>query len=265
MKIAHIFRPAASPSDSESARAGRSRSPVRFSARQSEVALESAQKLADNVRLEQIEQFPTIEFFKTVPVLAHVQFGKWNEILAMDAPPAQLDYSNAIHHYARGVALARKGEVDGAVAEQAALTALKDSVQVSFMDTNDYPASVLLNIADSLLLGEIAMAGGEPAEAVSHFETAVALQDGLPYTEPPFWYYPTRQSLGKALMEGGRFAEAEAVYRKDLADYPHNGWSMYGLAAALEAQGKTAEAAEAAMMFEHAWSNADIELTSSRL
>ena len=57
---------------------------------QSEVALETAQKLADNVRLEQIEQFPTIEFFKTVPVLAHVQFGKWDEILAMDTPPDQL-------------------------------------------------------------------------------------------------------------------------------------------------------------------------------
>lgn len=231
----------------------------------SETALANAQKLADNVHLEQIKQFPTIEFFKTVPVLAHVQFGKWDEILAMETPPAELDYSNAMHHYARGVALARLGKAEDAVAEREALAGMKDSVQVNFMDTNDYPASTLLNIADQLLLGEIAMSRGIPNTAVTYFKRAVTLQDSLPYTEPPFWYYPTRQSLGEALIEAKRFDEAEAVYRKDLVDYPHNGWSMYGLILALEAQGKTDEAAETREMFHHAWANADVELTGSRL
>ena len=232
---------------------------------QSEVALEAARKVADNVRLEQIEQFPTVEFFKTIPVLAHVQFGKWDDILAMDAPPAELDFSNAIHHYARGVALARTGKADEAAGEQARLAAMKDSVQVSFLDTNDYPASTLLGIADDLLQGEIAMARGIPNTAVAHFKDAVASQDTLPYMEPPFWYYPTRQSLGEALLAAERYDEAEAVYRRDLVDYPHNGWSMHGLMSALDAQGKTEEAAEMREMFHHAWSKADVELTGSRL
>ncbi|MCA8900294.1 MAG: hypothetical protein KDA53_03505 [Hyphomonas sp.] len=232
---------------------------------QSAVALEAAQKLSDNVRIEQIREFPTIEFFKTIPMLAHVQFGRWDEILEMDSPPADLDYSNAIWHYARGVAFARQGKADLAAAEEAALAKVKDTVQIQFMDTNDYPASTLLNISDALLLGEIARARGATAEAVSRFKAAVALQDSLPYTEPPFWYYPTRQSLGEALMDEDRFADAEAVYRRDLDEYPHNGWSMAGLAMALEAQGKTEEAAHMRHHFEMAWGKADVDLNGSRL
>ncbi len=232
---------------------------------QSQLALETAQKLSDNVHIEQIKQFPTIEFFKTVPMLAHVQFGKWNEILAMDAPPADLDYSNAIWHYARGVAMARSGQPDLAATEQAELSKMKDTVQIQFMDTNDYPASHLLNIADRLLLGEMANARGEADQAIARFGEAVELQDALPYTEPPFWYYPTRQSLGEALMKAERYADAEAVYRRDLEEYPHNGWSMAGLAGALEEQGKTEEAMHLRHHFEKVWQNADVEISASRL
>lgn len=232
---------------------------------QSALALETAQKLSDNVRIEQIKEFPTIEFFKTVPMLAHVQFAKWTEILAMDAPPADLDYSNAIWHYARGVALARSGQPALAIAEQAELAKVKDTVQIQFMDTNDYPASLLLNIADKLLLGEIANAKGDSEGSVALFEEAVSLQDSLPYTEPPFWYYPTRQSLGEALMKAGRYADAEAVYRTDLEQYPHNGWSMAGLATALELQGESEEAMHLRHHFEKVWENADIDITASRL
>lgn len=232
---------------------------------QSDVALQSAQKVADNVRIEMIEQFPTVEFFKTIPMLANVQFGKWEEILALEAPPETLDYSNGIWHYARGVAFARTGRLSDAAGERVALDGLKDSVQIDFLDTNDYPATTLLNIADNLLQGEIALESGKNAEAVAYFEAAVAGQDSLPYTEPPFWYYPTRQSLGEALLASGKYEAAEAVYRKDLVDYPHNGWSMFGLMQALDAQGKTEESAKVKEMFDIVWRKADVELTGSRL
>ena len=232
---------------------------------QSKMAIEAGRKVAANVRLEQIEQFPTVEFFKTIPLLTLTQFARWPDILAEPAPPENLDYSNAIWHYARGIALANTGDRAGAQAERAKLAAVKDSVQIRFLDNADYPASVLLNIADDLLQGEMALQSDEPDLAVGHFERAVEKQDALPYMEPPFWYYPTRQSLGQALLVAGRPAEAEAVYRKDLEDYPRNGWSMSGLATALEQQGKNDEAAVAREALAVIWSKADVKINGSRL
>lgn len=231
----------------------------------SSVAIPAARKVAANVRLEQIQQFPTVEFFKTIPILALVQFARWDEVLAEPALPAELEFSAAIRHYARGTAFVAKGQIAEAKAEQAALKPLLGSVKVRFLDTADYPASVLLAIADQLLTGDIALANGEIETAVDAYEGAVATQDSLPYMEPPFWYYPTRQSLGKALLLADRFDDAEAVYKTDLAEYPLNGWSMFGLIQALEAQGKSAEAAKHQSMFDEIWAMADVELTSSRL
>jgi tetratricopeptide (TPR) repeat protein len=231
----------------------------------SAVAIDAARRVAANVRLEQIEQFPTVEFFHTIPLLALVQFGRWRELLEEPAPRADLAYSTAIWHYARGVALANTGDVASAEAEYAALQPLKANDKVLSLDGNDYPASILLDIADALLAGEIALAKEDLAVAVTHFERAVATQDALPYTEPPFWYYPTRQSLGLSLLRAGRAADAEQVYRRDLEQYPHNGWSTYGLIQSLAAQGKNAEADEHRGHFAMMWSLADVELSASRL
>lgn len=228
----------------------------------SEVAIEAAKKVAANVRMEMIEQYPAVEFFSTIPLLALAQFGKWDDLLAEPAPPAELEFSNGIWHYVRGTAFARQGQLDAARAEHAALRPLRDTTDVRFLDGVDYPASMLLAIADALVLGEIAMTENNFDQAIGHFEQAVAVQDELPYTEPPFWYYPTRHSLGKALLAAGSAATAEAVYRRDLEDHPHNGWAMFGLMQALEAQDK--DATEIKRMFEHTWSLADVTLTASR-
>lgn len=231
----------------------------------SAVAIEAANKVADNVHLEQIEQFPSVEFFKTIPLLALTQFGRWDEILAEPAPPENLDYSNAIWHYARGTAFASTGNIDAAAAELEQLRSYHGSVNMEFLDTLAYPATTLLSIADALLTGEIALASGDHSVAIANFLYAVSAQDDLPYMEPPFWYYPTRQSLGVALLEAGRYSEAERVYRQDLADYPRNGWSWFGLVQSLEAQGRMTEAAEMRAMFEQIWAQADVTLSASRI
>jgi tetratricopeptide (TPR) repeat protein len=133
------------------------------------------------------------------------------------------------------------------------------------IDANDYPASMLLSIADELVAGELALAEGNNEQAIVHLRNAVATQDELPYTEPPFWYYPTRQALGAALLTAGQAAAAEAVYREDLETYPHNGWSLYGLTLALREQGKTDESAEFQHHLDTSWQLADVQLTTSRL
>lgn len=231
----------------------------------SKVAIEAARKVAANVRLEMIEQFPTVEFFKTIPILALTQFGHWDEIVAEPMPATKLAYSNAIQHYARGVAYVRKGNISAAQTELESLQPLLDTEIIHTLDGSDYPASVLLAIADNLLRGELALAQGNHVAGVNYFSDAVEAQDSLPYMEPPFWYYPTRQSLGIALMQSGDHAGAERVYRKDLQAYPKNGWSMFGLMQSLEAQGKTGEAALVRDKFSQIWSMADVQLEASRM
>ena len=228
----------------------------------SAISIEAARKVAANVRLEMIDEFPGVEFFHTIPLLALVQFGRWDEVLAEPKPPENLEYSIAIWHYVRATAYARQGDLDAARAEHAALLPLKDATDVTFLDSIYYPATMLLTIADALVQGEIAMAEERYEDAIAHYTVAVETQDELPYTEPPFWYYPTRHSLGRAMLTAGDAAGAEAVYRKDLEQYPRNGWAMFGLIHALEAQDKDASGVRE--RFDRIWAQADVTLTASR-
>ena len=228
----------------------------------SKVAIEAGEKVAKNVRIEMIDQFPGVEFFKTIPMQSLVQFGRWNEALQQPAPAERLEYANGIWHYTRAIAFANTGELTMAKKEQAMLGAYKNTDDVLHLDSIYYPASMLLDIADSLALGEIAMAEDNTTEAIEQFTKAVTVQDELPYTEPPFWYYPTRLSLGKALLASGNASEAERVFKENLTRYPRNGWAMYGLIDALKAQNK--DSSEIQQRFDIVWANADVTLTSPR-
>ena len=126
------------------------------------------------------------------------------------------------------------------------------------------PPAEVLQIAAKTLGGEIAARRGEHDRALLLLETAVRLQDALPYNEPPDWHYPVRQSLGAVLLEAGRPAEAVVVYWEDLRRRPENGWSLFGLAQSLRAQGNLEAAVQIEARFEKAWATADLRLSASR-
>ena len=229
----------------------------------SSLSIESALKVAKYVGPEQIRQFPVVEFFHTVPLLSYVRFGKWEEILSYSTPAPEFKYSLGIYHYARGIALSTLGRKEDALKELSYIKPLKDTQEIINLVKAGQPSRKLLEIAENLLQGQIDFMEGDFEASINNFKKAVALQDDLPYTEPPFWYYPTRQSLGKVLIEAGKLEEAEAVFKKDLEDYPRNGWSMFGLYKVLEIQGKTEEAKQYKDKFDIIWQLSDIELKSS--
>jgi tetratricopeptide (TPR) repeat protein len=109
----------------------------------------------------------------------------------------------------------------------------------------------------------IAAAEDRTADALTALRDAVAKEDLTAYDEPADWFFPVRHILGAELLKVGNAAEAEAAYREDLDRHPHNGWALYGLAQALKAQQKIAEAAEIERQFQQAWSRSDVTLTSS--
>ena len=133
---------------------------------------------------------------------------------------------------------------------------------MTIFDLNAIPR--ILNIAQAVLAGEIAVQQKDYIAAVTHLNQAVKLEDGLNYNEPKDWYLPPRQVLGAVLLEAGKPNEAEQVYRHDLLAHPQNGWSLFGLAKSLEVQGKLDKAKAAQQEFEEAWADADVTLTSSR-
>jgi len=116
-----------------------------------------------------------------------------------------------------------------------------------------------------VVAGEIAAKRKEWDRALLHLERAVRWEDGLIYQEPADWHAPVRQTLGAVLLEANRPDEAEAIFWQDLRNNPENGWSLFGLAQALEAQGKKEQATGVRERFKKAWQHADVTLTSARI
>ncbi|MGH7264993.1 MAG: tetratricopeptide repeat protein, partial [Candidatus Rokuibacteriota bacterium] len=145
-----------------------------------------------------------------------------------------------------------------------ALHALSGSVPPERIVAQFFKAVDMLRLASLVLAGEISARAGDPNAAVPPLLEAVAIQDGHWFTEPPPWYAPVRHTLGAVLLQAGRAVEAEAVYRDDLQRNPDNGWSLFGLAQSLRAQGKVSDAAAAEERFRKAWARADVTLRASR-
>ena len=225
---------------------------------QSAKAIETARALKSKVNLDVARQAMMLQEMVPYYALTLTTFGRWDDVLAEPLPPSDLRFPVAMAHYARGVAYAAKGRM----AE--ARTALDTVVAIDKATPADAEAKAPVSIAVHALLGEMALRGGNHDGAVAHFTEALKIEDKGLYFEPPKWYYPIRQSLGAALLKAGRNAEAEITYREDLKRFPENGWSLFGLAEALRAQGKNDEAAMVDKRLATAWSSADVKLVGSR-
>jgi tetratricopeptide (TPR) repeat protein len=204
------------------------------------------------------------EHFMSQRLYSLVRFGQWETILEEPQPPASANYMNGIWHYARGLALLNTGDAEGAALELDALSATMDEKGFETVTINASLATNLLMIASEILDGEMAAGRDDYDAAIDHLEYAVRLQDGLLYTEPPDWYFPTRHYLGAVLLEADRADEAETVYWTDLKIHPENGHALFGLSQALQAQDKTEPAADIQSRFKKAWSASDVTLTSSK-
>ena len=230
----------------------------------SATALDAARQVTQWLSPEMLDHMPGLEPFVPTLIYAEVRFGRWDDVLAAPEPAEKLDYTRGMWHFARGLAYTRKGQLDDADRELAAVrTALTaEPKDLQTMDQNALPPR--LQIARDILAGEIAAARGHTAAAVSSLRAAAATEDRLNYDEPPPWPLPARQFLGAVLLSAHRPREAEAAYRQDLARNPENGWSLFGLEQSLRMQGRRREAAAVDTRFRRAWANADVELVASR-
>ena len=213
----------------------------------------AAEKLRAIIPDEVARGIAMVHPVKAAPYFAHAQFSSPETILALPDPGDVIPYVKAMWHYARGVAYAARRDVPAATAEADAIAAIERTADFSLLTASGIPALDVLKLARTSIAARVAQAQGDTGTAIARFTEAAALQDALPYTEPPFWYYPVRQSLGAALLQAGRLAEAEEQFRLALKRAPNNGWSYFGLIELYKARGATDEAQKAEAALAKTW------------
>jgi len=221
-----------------------------------------AAKAADEVVSQAsaaMAEMPMIEPFGAKKMYVLLRFARWDDVLKVPAPQERYAMLTMISHFARGVAHAALGHVADAERERDAYVTARGKLPA---DTawNYNSAAGMTAVMDAVLEARLAGARGDRQPAIDAWTRAVAAHDRLNYDEPPDWYYPVRESLGAALLRAGRAADAETVFRADLARNPNNARSLFGLSKSLDAQKKTAEARKVEADFRKAYAKADVPL-----
>jgi len=159
----------------------------------------------------------------------------------------------AMYHYARAVAFAAKNDAARAQQEIDALGQIETGADFKPFDAWQVPAKEIVRTAKLVASGRLADAKGDLDAAGQSYEAAVQIEDTLAYMEPPYWYYPVRQSLGSVRLRQGRLDDAEKAFRDSLARVRSNGWALAGLAEVYHRKGDATAEAATRQRFARAW------------
>lgn len=228
-------------------------------------AIAAAERLDRSMAPEVVAQFAILQPVKAAPYTTHAQFSSAKTILALPAPSRDLALVQAMYHYARAVAFAQNRDLMAGQQEIDALTRLeKDTDYKPFADWA-IPGKEIIQTAGLVAAGRLADAAGNLDDAARAYEEAIVIEDSLAYMEPPYWYYPVRQSLGAVRLRQGRLAEAEQAFRDSLARVRNNGWALAGLAETYRRNGNAAAEKATRQAFAKAWFGASAGPTIERL
>lgn len=215
----------------------------------------------------------TLEGYYSMAMHAEVRFGQWQTIIDAKMPTDSALYpvTTAMFHYAKGVAYAAGGQINEALAQQAAFEQARGRIPHDRRFFNNAAADVL-GVAEAMLAGELSYRQEHYEVAFNHLREAVRRDDNLAYTEPWAWMHPPRHALGALLLEQGHVAEAKAVYQADLglndslkrsSQHPDNVWSLHGYVECLDRLGEGSEATMMRARLDIAQARADVNITAS--
>lgn len=216
-------------------------------------ALDAAEKLDKVITPALLKELSVMQPVKAAPYFSHVQFSDANTLLALPDPGPDFVLVKAMWHYARAIGFARKGAVADSQKEVDAIAAIERDGDFKSITDWGVPAREIVHTAHAVASARLADAQGDLPAAIRFYQEAISVQDNLPYTEPPFWYYPVRQSLGAILLRAGRSDEAEQVFRASLARTPSNGWAISGLMEVYRQRNDNAALAAARKRFATTW------------
>ena len=225
------------------------------------------------IRIKSPPMADLVEGYFGLKYHALIRFGKWRELIDMPVPidPDLYVVTTAIYRYSRALAYAASGDLSSADIEQKLFKDAFERVPETRMMFNNKCID-LLNIADSMLMGEIEYRKNNFEVAFKYLTMAIENEDSLPYDEPWGWMQPARHALGALLLEQGEIEKAEVVYREDLGfdssvirarRHPNNVWSLHGLAECLKKQRKESELTLITQNLESALARADVPIKAS--
>ncbi|WEX74791.1 hypothetical protein PYH37_000066 [Sinorhizobium numidicum] len=217
-----------------------------------QAVLAEADKLDKLLSNEIAAEIPLVQPVKAAPYFAWAQYADAEKILALPEPAGAPPYVKAMWHYARGVALAGK-DTAGARKEADAIQRIAQETDWSNLDAWSVPVRPVLEVAQGVVLARVAQAEGDNTAAIDLWRKAAEAEDTVPYMEPPFWYYPVRQSLGAALLKDGKPEEAEREFNAALDRARGSAWALYGLEQAAKARGDAPAQSKAAAERAKAW------------
>lgn len=206
---------------------------------------------------------PYAQFVYTIPEIAFVRFGKWQEVLTLPRPDAQWKYAALLDDFAKGMAYVHTNNLTAA---KACLDDLKKNLADSLLAIRRMPYNKPkqpAQVAADILSGEILYADGKKGEALTALKNAVSEEGAMVYREPQEWLIPARQYLGSYLLKMNKTAEAEKVYRDDLVANPENGWSLLGMYNCMKAERKPGNAAKYQLRYHKAFADGDIKPVDS--
>ncbi len=88
-----------------------------------------------------------------LPWLTLARFGRWDDVLKTQQPPATNDFliDRVMWHYTRGLAFAARKQTENATREYTAMTRLIHSEEAKKLETPQFPATGVLKVVDHLL------------------------------------------------------------------------------------------------------------------
>jgi tetratricopeptide (TPR) repeat protein len=216
-------------------------------------ALHAAARLDEVIDAEFLKAVPMLQPVKAAPYFTHVLFSSPETILAIPDPGSDFVLVQAMWHYARSVAFSRRKDFAASEREIAAMAKIESTADYKPFADWGIPAKEIIQTATFVAKARLAEGRGDLAAAAKAYEDAIFVEDSLAYTEPPYWYYPIRQSLGAVLLRQGKLDEAEKAFRESLARVRNNGWSLYGLTKVYEKRGDMKSLAAAKGKYAQAW------------
>ncbi len=224
-----------------------------------DAALAAAQTLATRAKGR---DHSYAEYIRSLPLLTLLRLERWQAALAEPMPIGERGMAQALGAQAHGVAQARTGRIADAKQSLAGAETAVKKVHAAHAGDDDFNIALrdIATAAAARLRAEIALAEKRGDDALAEQARAVTAAKRADDAEPPMLAAGATLTLADMQLALGRAADAEATYRGDLVKQRNNGWVLEGLARAIAAQGKGAEAASARERAARAWPQADASL-----